>query len=131
MAFAIDSLCDFQEDIIGMFIQYIFPMLSGGAPGDEEKFLTFWKKQSSVVEARMVAHGKPFAAGTDSPTIADFKLFAQPSFGFSDWSACVIPPEVQAKAQAIVDACPKYKAWLAKMKEVQAGWLTKRRPTPC
>ena len=85
MAFAIDSLCDLQEDIIGWFIQYIFPMLSGGAPGDEEKFLNFWKKQSSVVEARMAAHGKPFVAGTDSPTIADFKLFAQPSYGFSDW----------------------------------------------
>ena len=42
----------------------------------------------------------------------------------------MIPADVQAKAQAIVDTCPNYKAWLAKMKEVQAGWLTKRRPTP-
>ena len=117
IAYNIDSLCDFQEDIVGMFVQYIFPVLSGGDPGDEEKYITFWNKQSAVVEKRLKGHGKPFVAGTDRPTIADFKLFAQVGYGFPDSAqACAIPPEVQGKAQAVIDGCPAYKAWIARMK---------------
>ena len=100
IAYAIDSLCDFHEDIVGMFVQYLMAkVMSGGTAdyGDLEKYLGFWQKQSSVVEKRM-AHGKPFVAGTDRPTIADFKLFGQVSYGFPDsCQACMIPPEVQGQ----------------------------------
>ena len=78
-----------------------------------------------------MAHGKPFVAGTDRPTIADFKLFAQVSYGFPDTAqACMIPADVQGQVQAIIDAAPKYKAWIGRMKQEQAAWLAKRPAIP-
>ena len=72
--------------------------MGGGQPGDKDMFLQFWEKQSKVVEERLSSHDKPFVAGTDRPTIADFKLFAQISFGFShDNEMCTVPEDVQTE----------------------------------
>ena len=84
----------------------------------------FWNKHLQVLEARLASHGKKYLAGTDSPTIADFKCFVQYSYTFPDCnSATVIPDEVQAKVQAKIDAHPKYKEWIGRMKEFQASYL--------
>ena len=91
----------------------------------------FWDKQIAVVQGRLQASGKPFAAGTDRPTIADFKLFAQPSFGLPDCNpACVIPEATQEQTQAKIDAAPLYKAWIARMKTELSSYLAVRKPSP-
>ena len=82
IAYNFDSLMDFQDDILGKFSGYVFPAVIGsGEVGSrsvsrEEHMTQFWDKQIKVVQGRLAEHGKPFVAGTDSPTIADFKLFA-------------------------------------------------------
>ena len=88
-AYAIDSLCDFMDDLVPKFSAYLFPLTKGEPLGDPEAWLTeFWDKMISVVERRMNKHGKKFVAGTDRPTIADFKLFAPVSFATKVNTAC-------------------------------------------
>lgn len=132
IAFNIDSLCEFQEDIVGMFVQYIMPKMMGGELGDQDKFMTFWTKQSDILEARLAAGKKKFAAGTDKPTIADFKLFAQVSYGLAsiNTTACMVPEDVQAQVQAIVDSHPMYKKWIAAMTKETASWVASRPAVP-
>ena len=89
----------------------------------------FWDNHLRIIEGRLTASGKPFVAGTDAPTIADFKLIAQWTTTFPDMtSACVIPEDVQAQVQAKIDAHPQYKSWAARMKEVLAAYLAARPP---
>ena len=83
IAYNCDSLCDFMEDILNLFMKSLLPVMFGYGPfADPETHLTFYDKHTTVIEARLTAHGKPFVAGTDRPTIADFKMFAPISFGF-------------------------------------------------
>ena len=79
-----------------MFVQYVMPKMLGGELGDQDKFMAFWTKQSACLEARLAAGKKTFAAGTDKPTIADFKLFAQVSYGLAaiNTNACMVPEDV-------------------------------------
>ena len=95
----IDALLDFHEDIIEKYGKYILPkVFMGGELGDLEMFLNgFWDNHLRIIEGRLAKSGKPFVAGTDAPTIADFKLIAQWTTTFPDMtSACVIPEDVQA-----------------------------------
>lgn len=75
---AIDSLVDYMEDMQGPHTSIYAPML-GGAQFDESMapawFEKFWDKIIPVLEARLSGHGKKFLAGTERPTIADFKAF--------------------------------------------------------
>ena len=128
----IDSLCDFQEDILNKFGGFLFPKVMGkGEVGtgsvDRENFFTlFWNKQIAVVEGRLAGHGKPFVAGTDRPTIADFKLFGQVSVGLSDTnSGCVVPEDVQTEIMEKINAAPNYAAWRQRMKEELSEYLAK------
>ena len=121
IAYNIDSLCDFMEDIITKFAPFLFPAMNGKEVGtgsvDKETHMTvFWDKSIGVIQARLAAHGKPFVAGTDRPTIADFKLFGQPSVAFTATNAaCVMPQDLQDEIQAKIDAAPEYKAWFNRM----------------
>ena len=76
---AIDSLVDFAEDMQGKH-GYIYDPLLAQQPFDESRadqwFETFWNKVIPVYEKRMAGHGRKFLAGTDRPTMADFKAFA-------------------------------------------------------
>lgn len=76
---AIDSLVDFAEDMQAKHLMMYAPLL-GNQPLDESKcdpwISEFWNKSISVFEKRLSGHGKKFLAGTDRPTIADFKAFA-------------------------------------------------------
>lgn len=135
IAYNIDSLVDFQEDIIGKFVGFFQPVLGGGEPGsggvDKEAFMTgFWDKQIGIVQNRMAAHGKPFVAGTAAPTIADFKLFAQPSVAFARTNpSCIVSQELQDEIQAKIDAAPQYKAWFDRMaQELSAYLAAEQRP---
>eukprot|EP00806_Schmidingerella_arcuata_P002018 Macronucleus_2825.p2 GENE.Macronucleus_2825~~Macronucleus_2825.p2 ORF type:complete len:218 (+),score=74.43 Macronucleus_2825:1-654(+) len=132
IAYQIDSLCDLQEDIVNKFFGYLLPVLGGGAPGDATDFLaSFWDKQIGVVQGRLQASCKPFAAGTDRPTIADFKLFAQVSCVLPECNpACVVPADVQPQIQAKIDAAPEYKAWVERMKTELSAYLASRAGAP-
>ena len=119
--FNIDSLMDFAEDVILKCNFYIFA-LKNGKEGEElatkrESFMQFWDKHIQVLGDRLKASGKPFIGGTDRPSIADIKCFAQPSFIFPDISSGTLVPEADlAEVQAKIDACPEYKAWIDRMK---------------
>ena len=78
----------------------------------------------------MAAHGKPFVAGTAAPTIADFKLFAQPSVAFPRTNPqCIVSQELQDEIQAKIDAAPQYKAWFDRMaQELSAYLAAEQRP---
>ena len=75
---AIDSMLDFLEDLQDNFLAPFLPMLQGG-PFSEQScpswFSGFWDKVIPVIEARLEEHGQKFIAGTDTPTVADFKAF--------------------------------------------------------
>jgi glutathione S-transferase len=77
-AWCIDSIVDFCEDKQGAHTALYAPML-GNNPIDEgmadKWFADFWDKVIPVLETRLSGHGKKFIAGTDRPTIADFKAF--------------------------------------------------------
>lgn len=75
IAYNIDSICDFIEDVVDIFFKYPLPAVAfHRAPGDADAwFADFWEKLVPVLDKRLAGHGKPFIAGTDRPTIADFK----------------------------------------------------------
>ena len=132
----IDSLLDFQEDILETFGLFYLPLVLGrGEPGsgkvDRQKHLTgFWDKQIGVVEGRLKGHGKPFVAGTDRPTCADFKLFAQPSIGLADTNPNTkLPLDVQDEVMIKINAAPNYAAWRLRMKsELESYLASQTRP---
>ena len=78
-AWKIDSLVDFMEDKQGPHAALYLPLFGGATAIDpahvDPWFANFWDKVIPVLEARLAEHGKKFLAGTDRPTIADFKAF--------------------------------------------------------
>ena len=78
-AWKIDSLVDFMEDKQGPHAALYLPLFGGATAIDpahvDPWFANFWDKVIPVLEARLSEHGKKFLAGTDRPTIADFKAF--------------------------------------------------------
>ena len=114
-AYEIDSLMDYAEDIQTKFGQFLFPVYFGKPPGDEQVFLeNFWDKHITVVGGRLKGHGHRFVAGTDKPTIADFKMFATVSIGLAECNpgGCGVPEETGQKIQAKIAAVPEYAAWV-------------------
>ena len=78
-AWAIDSMVDYADEMISKCNDWIMPAVFGGNI-DETKtdqwFAEYWDKIIPVIEARLNDHGRKFIAGTNRPTIADFKCFA-------------------------------------------------------
>ena len=133
ICFNIDSLQDFAEDVLMMFGGYMFAMNRGNMEGIEEKrekHLAYWDKHIKLIGDRLEASGKPFAGGTDRPSIADFKVFAQPSRFFKDTnSGSVVEEEMHEQVMAKINARPVYKAWIDRMKQENTAWYQKREPT--
>ena len=77
---------------------------------------------------RLAGHGKSFLAGTERPTIADFKLFAAISIALPMNTGCQVPDDVQQILQQEIEEKPAYKAWIKKMEQELAPWLAKRPP---
>ena len=134
-AWAIDSLVDFIEDNRGAHDNFFLPVLGGGAPVESEgdAFVNgYFGKVLPVIEKRLNAHGKTFLAGTDRPTIADFKAFQMHMSTIDPQSpAFVVPQSVLAKVNACIDRHPSYKRWMGAMKNELSDYLASRPARPC
>ena len=128
-------MLDFGEDAINWFNSYLFPLVLGQPKTDEDarKWVeeVYWKKVAATLEKRLAMFGKPFVAGTDKPTIADFKLFSCPATVLKDMnSASIIADDVLAQCQVVIDAHPLFKQWLERMKTECNSHLQVRPPRP-
>ena len=85
----------------------------------EEQFLEeFWDPHIRVVAARLREHGKDFLAGTNKPTVADFKMFGQVSMAMGEMNTgSIVPTEVQEKIRKKIYAVPCYRDWIRSMKK--------------
>ena len=80
-----------------------------------------------VIERRMAEHGKPFIAGTDRPTIADFKAFATVSVALPECnSACAVPANVQTQLAAKIASHTNYARWVETMKTELSAYCQSR-----
>ena len=92
-------MLDYGDDAFGWFNDYVLPGFMGNKAlseeaGKEWAETTYMNKVVKQVEKRLQSHGKPFIAGTDKPTIADFKLFSPPSNVLFN-QGTIIPASVQ------------------------------------
>ena len=93
-AHAIDSILDYCEGMVNVGRPYIAPALNGKPISEDcdSWIADFWKPQVQIIGNRLAGHGKKFIAGTDRPTIADFKAFTFYSTSFSDLNpGCAVP----------------------------------------
>ena len=100
----IDSLVDFCEDMMGAIPAYTAPLLSGGVPNEaiaDQWVNKSWRKMVTVLEGRLAGHGKPFLAGTDRPTIADFKAF-QHVTNYLKGNGCATPQPTVSRVEALI-----------------------------
>ena len=64
---AIDSICDWMEDISDSFYEYLMPIMMGGQitlEGSDEWVDNFWDNLLTVVNNRLADTGAKFIAGT-------------------------------------------------------------------
>mmetsp|Transcript_9672 Transcript_9672/g.11908 ORF Transcript_9672/g.11908 Transcript_9672/m.11908 type:complete len:85 (+) Transcript_9672:326-580(+) len=74
-----------MEELFNAFGSYAYPavVLKEGRVGSEEEWLSeFWERKIHLIDNRLAEHGQTFLAGTESPTIADFKAFVFVSIVF-------------------------------------------------
>ena len=131
ICYNIDSLLDFFEDGIPLYVPYSFKGVAGFPTDDSdlEKWNNFWPKYTKVLEDRLAAHKKNFAAGTDSLTIADLKI----------WHCMILileqpdnptPQEQKDYARAEIAKCPNLTAYLDRLRQAMSAWMQARVPTP-
>ena len=82
-----------------------------------------------VLENRMVNHGKPFLAGTDRPTIADFKAFQFVTNGLIG-NGCATDAATKQRVMSKIDDSPCYKRWVEAMTGELSGYLRDRPARP-
>ena len=77
IAWEIDSLIDFMEENYNDSIGVPFKIMSQAQPTDEDKqkFTAYFDKMIPFLNTRLENHGKRWIAGTETPTIADFKVY--------------------------------------------------------
>jgi len=113
---AIDSLVDFLEDKANAAIGLYAPLFSGATAIDEADcpkwYKDFWGAVIPVLEKRLSGHGKKFLAGTDRPTIADFKAFAQIIHNLESNTANILPANVKADVKSKMMASTNYYRWV-------------------
>lgn len=64
-------------------------------------------------EAQLAKHGKPFLAGTEKPTVADFKYIPQFSDSvYNDTESSKLGAEMQGRVKALIDTKPALKKWI-------------------
>ena len=105
-AWNIDSMVDFAEDLQPKYGGFIVPVVFGGqidASKGDQWIADFWVKIIGVMEKRLASHGKPYIAGTDRPTIADFKCFQSCIGIIPENSAMAIPQPVLDKVNTLID----------------------------
>ena len=84
--------------------------------GEAKWFAEYWDKVIPVMEARLSEHGKKFIAGTDTPTIADFKCFAQVSRAHNINTATLVPSSTLIKLNKKIVGSAHYNRWFEAMK---------------
>ena len=129
---AIDSIVDFMEDNQGNYAGYLAPVLGGAQveeSGGSAWLSGFWDKVIPIIEARLAEHGMAFIAGTERPTIADFKAF-QPLLGSLHNPASAVPQSVRDRLQEKIDASPGYKRWVETMLRECQAYMASRQPRP-
>ena len=128
----IDSIVDFIEDRVNGISKYSAPML-GGKPCDasilDHWLNRLWKSMLVVLEARLVGHGKQFLAGTDRPTIADFKAFQFITNNLNGNGAAV-PEDAKARLRVLIADFPTYSRWVETMSGELSGYLADRAAVP-
>ena len=74
-----------------------------------EKFIALGNEQ-------LTKHDKPFLAGTNTPTIADFRLIPQFSDGvYNDEESCKLGKEMQDRVRDMIEKKPVLKKWIDRM----------------
>ena len=133
-AWCIDSIVDFCEDYTGKHVVPYSPLL-GGQPFGEDALPAwydgFWGKVIPVINKRLEGHGRKFIAGTDRPTIADFKAFQTVIVNLDSNSACILPAHARQKLKEMFAAAPSYNRWVQSMEQEMASYISSGRvPTP-
>ena len=135
ICWAIDSMLDFHEGHTNGWQSFWAPILGGADPATladadiTEWCEKFWDKVIPVTEARLAKHGKRFLAGTDRPTICDFKAFCAYANTFCN-PGCPLSQSNKDKIQAKVDAAPCYAAWVRTMKAETDNYCQTRPARP-
>ena len=93
-------------------------------------FEGFWNKAIPVFEKRLSGHGKKFLAGTDRPTMADFKAFAQVIMNIDSNQGNVLPQHIRDRLRQTMTASPCYWRWVQCMEQECATYIQNRVPTP-
>ena len=128
---AIDSIVDFMEDKQGAHVAIYSPLLAS-QPFDPSKadawFSDFWDKVIPVLEKRLSGHGKKFIAGTDRPTIADFKAFQTVIMNLDSNSGCVLPQDIRDRLRNCMSASPCYYRWVQCMEQELSAYINGGRP---
>ena len=130
---AIDSLVDFAEDMQGPHVYMYGPLLEQ-KPLDETRtdkwFSDFWNKTIPVYEKRLAGHGKKFLAGTDRPTMADFKAFGTIIMNLDSNQGNILPQHIRDRLKQTMQASPAYNRWVQCMEQECANYIRSRTPTP-
>jgi hypothetical protein len=129
----IDSIIDYMEDKQGAHVAIYAPLL-GGAAFDEsmagEWFTKFWDVVIPVLDARLVEHGERFLAGTQRPTIADFKAFQTVFMNLESNRGCALSAQLLNRVKTRMQASPAYWRWVQNMEQECSGYIQSRTPAP-
>ena len=97
----------------------------GDGPTEEQTAACFamYEEFCNWGEAQLTKHGKEFLAGTDGPTVADFRYIVQFSDSVYNYDpSSVLGAEMQRRVKAMVDTKPALKKWILEtMAEVLKG----------
>ena len=134
VAYKIDSIVEFMEPFIKKCTGFLFKKLNGMGEVDESKLDEYvggtWGTFIPVIEARLLEHSKPFIAGTERPTIADFAAF-QIAFGATDINPhSVMPESIKSAVMARIASSAAYQAWFNRMKQELASYMAVRPAYP-
>jgi hypothetical protein len=77
-----------------------------------------------LIGNRLNGHDKPFIAGTETPSICDFKAMYGLRCMLKNFNpACVVPEEVQEKVMAVIETYPRFKAWAMRMRQEEDNYI--------
>ena len=128
----IDSIVDFMEDMMVPHMKPFMPMLGGGAFDescvDSDWMPNFWGKMISVLSKRLQGHGKQFLAGTDRPTIADFKAYQTIDKSLDANVARPYQGATADKVKSAIAADASFARWVAAMQKEMLSCPCQPRP---
>ena len=131
IAWEIDSLIDFMEENYNDCVGLPFKAMSGVPVGDEDKqkFHGYFDKMIPFLNARLEGHGKKWIAGTDNPTIADFKVY-QGLVMVLEIASNPTPQEDKDIVSQKISVTSKLRNYIRDLTAYMQPWLTARVATP-